>query len=330
MRKVNHAGRNARLVLRVLPLLPWAIGVALADRQSTPASPETSDLPLYSTAVSMVILPVTVLDARGGFVTGLQEPAFQVFESGVRQRVSLFQHEDVPVSVGLIVDSSGSMRRKRKDVIDAAREFVRRSNPEDEMFVVNFSDRLMLGLPDTKLFSADLGELGRAVSGMTGGGKTALYDAISLGLTHLHQATRSKKIVLVISDGGDNASMRGLTATVEAAKEANVAIYTLGLFDEYDKDRNIQVLKRLARITGGEAFFPDRPEAAAKACKRIAAEIRNQYTIGYVPADSRFDGAYRRIEVKMTGPRQGRLRVRTRAGYVASPDWWSAPKDGDK
>lgn len=314
------AGGHWRNEFRALPLLPLFLLLAGGDAQPAPESLEKGSLPRFTAGVSMVVLPVTVLDGKGAFVQGLPEAAFQVFEDGVRQEIRLFEHEDVPVSVGLIVDGSGSMRGKRKDVARSALAFVRTSNPQDELFVVNFSDRPVLGLPATKLFSADLGELDRALAAAPAGGKTALYDAIQLGLKRLSLATRAKKVLIVISDGGDNASRHDLASTVEAAKRADVAIYTIGFFDQYDKDRNPRVLKRLARITGGEAFFPHQPEAAGKICERIAGEIRTQYTIGYVPANARLDGSYRRTRVKVTSLHRGKLLVRTRDGYVADPE----------
>ena len=215
---------------------------------------------IISVDVDLVVLHATVRDRKGGFVSGLRKENFRVFEDGVPQEIRVFQHEDVPVAVGLIVDNSGSMGRKRKDVTAAALAFVRSSNPQDEMFVVNFNERISFGLPDTELFSASAAELERALNGVPANGKTALYDAIEAGLAHLKKATLDKKVLIVISDGGDNASHHTLGQVLESAGRSDAIIYTIGLFDEYDEDRNPGVLKKIARATGGEAFLPTETE----------------------------------------------------------------------
>ena len=313
MHKAVLAGGCTVSTLCALPLLVLAVGpgefglAASAQESST-----------FSTNVDLVVLHATVCNRSGGFVSGLQEGNFQVYENGSRQAIRVFQHEDVPVAVGLAVDNSGSMARKRPDVIAAALAFVRSSNPRDEMFVVNFNERVSLGLPDTKLFSASAAELEKALNGIPASGKTALYDAIDAGLDHLRKATRDKKVLIVISDGGDNASHRKLGQVLEAAARTNTIIYTIGLFDENDEDRNPGVLRRIARSTGGEAFLPKEPGEVVGICKRIAEDIRHQYTIGYVPSDQKFDDSYRSIRVTATGQRGQKYVVRTRTGYFGA------------
>ena len=322
MRKQLDAGGHFGNAIRFLPLLPVALGLALA----APQPPGEGGDPLRITVdVSMVVLQATVLGAKGGFVKGLPEADFQVFEDGVRQQLRLFRNEEAPVAVGLIVDNSTSMREKRKDVAEAAQAFVTKSNPQDEMFVINFNDRPVPGLPAAKLFSADPGELGRALSSAETGGRTALYDAIGLGLVRLQKSTQEKKVLIVIGDGGDNASHRDLASTLQAAKSSDVTIYTIGLFDEYDDDSNPKVLKQFARITGGEAFLPYRPDEATRICERIAEEIRSQYTLGYVSSNPKLDGTYRKIQIKVAAPHRGKLTVRAREGYVAGSNPKSAP-----
>jgi VWFA-related protein len=245
---------------------------------------------------------------------------FRVFENGVLQDVRVFQYEDVPVAVGLIVDNSGSMKRKTKEVTAAALAFARSSNPRDEMFVVNFNERTSLGLPDTKLFSASTQELTHALNGVPANGKTALYDAVELGLAHLKKATLDKKVLIVISDGGDNASRHTLSQVLESAGRSDAIIYTIGLFDEYDEDCNPGVLRNIARVTGGEAFLPKETSKVVPICERIAEDIRTQYTIGYVPSSQKLDNTYRTIAVTATGQHGEKLLVRTRAGYFASPE----------
>jgi Ca-activated chloride channel homolog len=268
--------------------------------------------------VDLVLLRVTVKDKRGGFVSGLNKNNFQVFEDRAPQTIRLFQNEDVPVAVGLIVDNSGSMGRKRKDVTAAALTFVRSSNPRDDMFVVNCNEHVSFGLPDTTLFSASSEELERALNGLPASGRTALYDAIEAGLGHLKKTTLDKRILIVISDGGDNASATRLSQVLETANRSDITIYTIGLFDEDDPDRNAGILKNIAHATGGEAFLPNATSEVVPICKRIAEDIRNQYTIGYVPTNQNLDDTYRTIRITATGSHHERYKVRTRAGYIAS------------
>jgi len=274
--------------------------------------------PTISVSVNLVVLHVTVRDKKGDFVSGLQRDNFRVFENNKPQNIQFFTHEDVPVAVGLLIDDSGSMIPKRQDVTLAAVAFAKTSNPQDQMFVVNFNEHAYLGLPDTQLFSASPKELVRALNAIPPSGKTGLYNAIDLGLTHLKQAKLDKKVLIVISDGGDNASPQTLPQVLQAAERSNVIIYTVGLFDEYDEDRNPGVLKKLARETGGECFLPDKTSKIVPICERIAEDIRHQYTLGYAPSDTALDNEYRTIRVMATGPNGHKYSVRTRAGYLAS------------
>jgi VWFA-related protein len=207
------------------------------------------------------------------------------------------------------------MSPKRPGVVLAALEFIHSSNPQDEMFVVNFNERVSLGLPPTQLFSTGTSQLIQALNGVAARGKTALYDAIESGLTHLSKASRQKKVLVVISDGGDNASRQ----VIEDAERSDVVIYTIGLFDDYDDDQNPGVLTKLARATGGEVFLPSESSKVGPICKRIAEDIRQQYTIGYAPSNGKLDNTYRTIRVTATRPHGGRVSVRARAGYIASP-----------
>jgi Ca-activated chloride channel homolog len=275
--------------------------------------------PTISVDVNLVVLHATVRDRKGDFVPGLTKEDFRVWEDGRPQTIQLFKHEDVPVSLGLIVDNSQSMGRKRKDVSAAALAFVRSSNPQDEMFIVNFNGRVTLGLPTAKLFSASVPELEKALNGVPAYGMTALYDAVEEGLAHLKQATFQKKVLIVISDGGDNASHHRLSQVLDAAEHSDTIIYTIGLFDEYDADQNPAVLRKLARATGGEAFLPTETSEIVPICERIAADIRHQYTIGYEPSNGKLDNTFRAIRVTASRPHGGKLFVRTREGYIASP-----------
>jgi Ca-activated chloride channel homolog len=295
-------------------LLALSMTPNLAAQNGVSGEPGT-----ISVDVNLVVLQLSVRDARGDFVPGLQRGDFQVWEDGKPQAIRVFQHEDVPVSLGLIVDSSSSMNAKRKDVTAAALAFVRSSNPQDEMFVVNFNERVRMGLPNGKLFSTSAPELESALNDMPASGMTALYDAIDRGLTNLTKATRDKKVLIVVSDGGDNASHHKLRQVLDAAGHSNVVIYTIGLFDEHDGDQNPGVLRQLARATGGEAFFPSESGEVLPICERIAADIRHQYTIAYESTNQKLDNTWRTIRVKARGPHGEKLTVRTREGYFASP-----------
>jgi VWFA-related protein len=259
-----------------------------------------------------------VSDRQGGFVSDLGERDFEVYEDGVPQSIRLFTNEDVPVTVGLVVDHSTSMIPKIAEVTAAARAFVRSSNRADEMFVVNFNEIVSLGLPGEFRFTDSTAELGDAIAATPTGGQTALYDAIGKGLEELQKGSRDKKVLIVVSDGGDNASARNLAQVMELAGQSSAVIYTVGIFDEGDPDRNPRVLRRLAQATGGEAFFPGELGEVVAICERIARDIRHQYTIGYVPINLAHDGAHHAIRVlARASGRHDKLSVRTRTGYIA-------------
>ncbi len=296
----------------------WLALVATAAGQQD-LSPANDQPAHISVDVDLVVLLATVTDRHGQLVTDLTENNFQVYEDGVLQQIRLFRHEDVPVAVGLVVDHSGSMQRKLAEVSAAARIFVHSSNPADQIFVVNFNEKVTFGLPSAIQFSHDATELESAILTAPAGGKTALYDAIAEALEQLKASTLDKKVLIVISDGGDNASTHTLNQVLNLADQSNAIIYTIGIYDEDDPDRNPRVLSRLARTTGGQAFFPGKVSAVVDICTRIARDIRNQYTIGYVPTNPIRNGGYRAIRVVAHAPGRGRLFVRTRTGYIAQP-----------
>ena len=303
------------------PLL-LLIGSAGSLEPQVSPSAEAKDLQAYriSVSVHLVLLNATVRDAKGRFATDLREQDFVVFEDGVRQSIRLFRHEDVPVTVGLVVDHSGSMRRKLADVIVAAGTFARSSSPEDQMFVVNFNEKVSLGLPAELPLSNRPEDLASAIADAPATGMTALYDAMIQARKQLQTGSREKKVLIVISDGGDNASTHTLADVLQIAAQSNTLVYTIGIFDEEDPDRNPNVLRRLAAATGGEAFFPHETREVVAICERIARDIRNQYTLGYVSNSAVRPGAYRTIRVAAAASGYGRLFVRARAGYVASAE----------
>ena len=273
----------------------------------------------------LVVLHATVTGRQGGFVSDLAAQDFEVLEDGKPQTIRLFRNEDVPVTVGLVVDQSTSMRPKLAEVSAAARSFVRSSNPDDEMFVVNFNEHVWLGLSGALRFTNNTVELGNAITTRPAGGQTALYDAIAKALAGLQAGSRDKKVLIVVSDGGDNVSQHGMAEVMKLAALSSAVIYTIGVFDEADPDRNPRVLKRLAQATGGEAFLPDHLSEVSAICERIAQDIRHQYTIGYVPTNADRNGAYRAIRV-IARQNGHALSVRTRTGYIAGGE----PKPDEK
>jgi Ca-activated chloride channel homolog len=267
--------------------------------------------------VDMVVLHASVRTRKGVLVSGLERDSFEVYEDGVLQEIRYFSSEDTPVTVGLVVDNSGSMRLKRPEVIAAVLAFARSSNREDQMFTVSFNEDVSFGLPPHKPFTDSKAELAVALSQIAADGMTALYDALAAALEHLKNGVRDKKVLLVISDGGDNASRHTLAEVMAMAGQPGVTIYTIGLFDSEDPDRNPGVLKQLAEATGGEVFFPGSVQGVTPICEQIARDIRTQYTLVYVPTNKSKDGTYRVLEVRAKGSRRQPLLVRTRAGYYA-------------
>lgn len=272
--------------------------------------------PVISTSVNLVVLPVTVTDRKGEFVQGLDAANFRIDEDGRPQKIEVFRHEDTPVTAGLLVDHSGSMAIKMGQVIQGAMAFVQASNPEDREFVVNFSDTVTFGLPADVDFTSDTQKLEAAVLNTPASGQTALYDALIAALKRLEKDSRDKKVLVLVSDGGDNASKHSFAEALRMAQSSNVIIYTLGLFDEHSFDQNPKVLTKIAKETGGEVYFPKSAAETVSVCRQIAGDIRRQYTLGYSPTDTR--PGYRRIHVSVTAPDRGKLFARTRAGYYFS------------
>jgi len=265
--------------------------------------------------VRLVLLDVSVRDRSGGFVSGLTKDNFTVFENGRPQRITVFANDDVPVTVGILVDESFSMRTKRDEVLTAAQTFIQESNPRDEIFVLNFNDRVTRGLPAPTLFSDDIQQLRSALHRGTPQGKTALNDAIVDGLKQLELGKRDKKTLILISDGGDNASEHKRADMLNMVESSIATVYTIGLYDADDPDRAPGILKELARISGGEAYFPNDPSEMVPVCQRIAKDIRARYTIGYLPEAENGASLVRHIRVHASSPDRTRLVARTRSSY---------------
>jgi Ca-activated chloride channel homolog len=277
--------------------------------------------------VNLVVLHATVVDKHGRMVENLTEKDFRVLEDGIQQKLSVFSHADIPVTMGIDIDDSGSMRDKRAAVNEAALTFVKTSNPDDQVFVVNFNDEYYLDTPGN--FAGNMEELKGALAKIDSRGGTALYDAVSASLDHLKLGNRDKKAVLIISDGEDNASRYSFPDLLKQAQQSNAVIYCIGLLGEEhpgglfkihgsgDK-RAAKVLKDLAEATGGKAYFPRSLDQVEPICVSIARDIRNQYTLGYYPTNAKKDGSFRRVQIELTDNRDNKhYTVRTRPGYYA-------------
>ena len=290
--------------------------------QTPPPPPDQSVSKQGSTIkvdVGLVVLHTTVLDDRGKFADGLKAENFRVFEDKVEQKLSTFKREDVPVSMGLVIDNSGSMRDKRPRVNEAALTLVEASNPQDEAFVVNFNDDFYLDLD--KDFTNSIPELKEALERIDSRGSTALFDALIGSLDHLKKASKDKRVLLVVTDGEDNSSHNSLERTLREIQKTDTVIYTIGLLgDEKRKEKNhaMKALKEIAEASGGLAFFPESVDDVHNICQQVAHDIRNQYTLAYYPSNTKKDGTFRAVSVQVIPPRgRGRLVARTRNGYYA-------------
>jgi VWFA-related protein len=322
--------RVSRWVLAAAFLaLPWALAA------QTPPAPEAPTPPAakkgreftINVDVNLVVLNATVLDRKGKMVEGLKEDDFHVFEDGVRQKLSVFSHADVPVTLGIVIDDSGSMREKRDAVNAAALTFVKTSNPQDQVFVVNFNDVYYLDTPGD--FATSMDDLKAALNKIDSRGGTALYDAVYASLDHLKLGNRDKKVVLVVTDGEDNASRYTFDDLLRYAQKPTAVIYTIGLLGSEEPGglfkthgsgprRAAKILEKLAEATGGQAYFPKSLEEVEGTCQQVARDIRNQYTLAYYPTNVKKDGTFRLVRVDAFLPRsRTKLLVRTRPGYYA-------------
>jgi Ca-activated chloride channel homolog len=269
--------------------------------------------------VNLVVLHTTVLDDRGRFADGLKQENFRILEDKVEQKLSVFKREDLPVSMGLVIDNSGSMRDKRPRVNEAAITLVENSNPQDEAFVVNFNDDFYLDLD--KDFTNSIPELKEALERIDSRGSTALYDAIIGSLDHLKKASKDKRVLLVVTDGEDNTSRNSLEKTIREIQKTDTVIYTIGLLSQESKKnakRAKKALEEISLASGGLSYFPENVDDVHNICRQVAHDIRNQYTLAYYPTNSKRDGTFRAVQVEVIPPRgRGKLLARTRNGYYA-------------
>jgi VWFA-related protein len=291
--------------------------LALAAITAFLSPPTTAqEKPTFSARSELVVLHVTVEDRKGTYISGLQKDAFSVLEDGKPQEVQFFSAADTPASIGLLVDSSTSMMNRRDMAVAAAVGFTEQSNPEDEIFVIAFNENVseiwqprVIGLTNMVSMRATL------MGGIAAHGKTALYDAIVQGLDRLSRGKHTRQVLVLISDGGDNASAATLKDVLSRTRSSEAAIFTVMLKDPIAREGNPRLLKRLAADTGGEYFEPDHMRDMPETLEHIARDIRSAYTIGFVPSSDEADRALRKLRVDVRT--QGRtLKARTRGGYV--------------
>ena len=306
------------MVRRWFVLLIVVLTTVCAEAGGLVSRLRASQTPIFSSRAELVVVHVTVTDRRGAYVTALPREAFRISEDDAPQRIDFFSGEDSPVTVGFLVDSSGSMREGRERVIAAATAFAEASNNQDEIFALAFNEYVRPALPPSMPFTSDASVFRVALAGAMGAqGRTAMYDAISNGLSHIAKGHHPRRVLVVVGDGGDNASTKTFDQVLKEAQSSNAAIYTVGIIDPLERDANPGLLKRLANATGGESFFPRDVDDVDDVLQEIADDIRHSYTLGYVSSNSSRDGRFRRIRVIVNDPAQRSLRVRARDGYRA-------------
>lgn len=300
--------------------LACGIGVLLLQSPGSAQQPKTDDgSATFSSDTRLVILPVTVQDKSGHLVTNLPQSAFQVYENGTLQPLKTFKREDVPVSLGIIVDNSGSMRDKRQKVEAAALALVKESNPEDEVFIVNFNDEAFLDQD----FTSNIKDMQQGLTKIDSRGGTAMRDALRMSIDHVKEkGKKDKKVILVVTDGNDNASIISLENLVRAAQQSEVILYAIGLLSDEERreaNRAKRALNALTEATGGQVYYPKEVSEVDHIAHQVAHDIRNQYTLGYSPINAALDGTYRQIKV-LANNGSTKLNVRTRSGYYATAD----------
>jgi Ca-activated chloride channel homolog len=283
-----------------------------ADHGTAPEREDNGQY-VFTTTVQEVQLHATVVDDKHRFVTDLDKADFTVFEDGKPQTINSFRREDVPVSLGIIIDNSGSMRDKRPAVNQAAINLVKASNPQDQVFIVNFNDEYYLDQD----FTANISKLRDGLEKIESRGGTALYDAVMASADHLKKNSKlDKKVLLVVTDGEDNASRSSLERAVRFLQAENgPTVYTIGLLGDEHAKRARRALQSMAEDTGGVSFFPKDLKEVDAISAEVAHDIRNQYTIGYKPTTPQSEGGYRSVKVEAKAPHHGKLVVRTRSGY---------------
>ena len=291
------------------------------------ASPP-QERPTFSAESNVVVVHAMVEDARGAAVPGLHETNFLVYEDNYPQSISFFSSADAPASIGLLIDNSTSMVTKRERVIASVVGFAGLSNPADEIFVLAFNENVREAWAPRVIEESDLSVLRATLeNSISARGKTALYDAIARGLERLGRGRHARQVLVIVSDGSDNASRTSVDEMLGRTRASNAMIYTVALTDPVDRG-DPDLLKRIATSTGGESFVPRNTDEVPEAVDHIARDIRATYTLGFVPTNQARDGSMRKLRVVASHPDGRRLKVQTRGGYLAPRT--AAGKGGDR
>jgi len=287
-----------------------------AGAQAQAPQNSADEVPVFTADTRLVVVHASVLDSKGKLVTNLPQSAFKVTENGIEQPLKVFRREDVPVSIGIIIDNSGSMRDKKTRVAAASLALIRASNPQDEVFIVNFNDDAYLDQP----FTADIKKLEEALDRLESKGGTAMRDAVSMSIDYVKdKAKKDKKVLVIVTDGNDNTSNINLEELVRKSQQSDVLIYSIGILSD-EEPREAKKARRalhdLAIASGGMDYYPKDLEEVDRITPEVAHEIRNQYTLGYTPTNLALDGTFRKIAVTVNAP--GHPTVRSRNGYYAT------------
>jgi Ca-activated chloride channel homolog len=306
---------NSILSVTLAGVLLFASGFSLS------ASETPQERPTFKSESNLVVLHVSVRDRGGRYITGLERDAFTVIDDGKPQTLEMFSGDDVPASVGFLIDNSNSMRVNRERVIASAVEFARHSHPKDQIFVLTFNEHVRHAFGPLTVSDINLGVFSSIMShAIAARGMTAIYDGILEGIKRVGAGVHTRQVLIVVSDGDDNASKATLDEVIKQVHESDAVIYTIALTDPLTRDGNPGLMRRLARATGGESYHPQRAEQVTEAFERIARDIRSGYTLAYAPTvpatDVDGDKARRRTVRVYVRSKDGRaLRVRTRDGY---------------
>jgi VWFA-related protein len=310
--------RSACLSLAILSLLSSDFSLLASDFSPFAAG---QNPPTFKAEAELVVLHVSVRDRRGRYITGLDRDAFTVIDDGKPQTLSMFSADDVPASVGLLIDNSNSMRPNRDQVIASAVEFVKHSHPKDETFVLTFNEHVRHAWGPSITGDTDPGRFASAMSSaIVARGMTAVFDATLEGLKRVAAGSHPRQVLIAVSDGDDNASKASRDEVLKQVQQSDATIYTIALIDPLTREGNPQLLRRLARATGGESYRPRRADDISEAFNEITRDIRSAYTLAYTPTTATSAASneqpHRRTVRVYVRSKDGRaLRVRTRDGY---------------
>lgn len=301
-------------------MVAWIAGFALAIHPPTESRGRQESQPAFKATSELVVLHVSVEDSHGRRVPGLTRDAFSVYEDHAPQPIEVFSSDDVPASIGLLIDNSASMWPHRDLMVASVLAFAGMSHPDDEIFVLAFNEDVRTAWPATVIADADRTAFHNALTdNINARGMTALYDSIVDGIGRVSAGRHTRQVILIVSDGGDNASQASIDRALKLAHESDAAVYTVSLVDPQSHDANPAFLRKLSRSSGGESFTPKRPSEVPKAFEEIARDIRSSYTIAYVPPHPEGRGTRRTVRVVAKSPTGKPLIVRARDGYFTKP-----------